>query len=88
MSWNLGGKVVVPSTTPTITLDEAKAAAAGPPAGSGDLVVYVGKAGPVLAYDVVAEGVGTDQTPYRIHTVVDARTGVVLTSWDDIHTGM
>lgn len=88
VSWNLGGKVVVPSTTPTITLDEAKAAAAGPPARSGDLVVYVGKAGPVLAYDVVAEGVGTDQTPYRIHTVVDARTGVVLTSWDDIHTGM
>lgn len=30
VSWNLGGKVVVPSTTPTITLDEAKAAAAGP----------------------------------------------------------
>jgi len=86
VSWNLDGKVVVTSTTPTITLHEAMAAAEGPAAQSGELVVYVGGAGPALAYDVVAEGVGANQTPFRIHTIVDARVGVAMASWNDIQT--
>ena len=33
-----------------------------------------------LAYDVVTEGVKADQTPSRLHTIVDAKSGAVLTS--------
>ena len=32
-------------------------------------------------------GVKADQTPSRLHTVVDARSGAVITSWDEIVNG-
>ena len=32
----------------------------------------------------MTEGVKADQTPSRLHTVVDAKSGAVLTSWDEI----
>ncbi len=41
---------------------------------------------PVLAYDVFIEGVGRDQTPSELHTIVDAKTGRVLDRWDQVHT--
>lgn len=46
-----------------------------------------GRATPKLAYDVRTNGVRADQTPSKLHTIVDANTGAVLTSFDEIHTG-
>ena len=37
--------------------------------------------------DVLATGVRADQTPSRLHTIVDANTGATLQSWDDIANG-
>ena len=92
VSWNASGKVAVASTTPTVSATAALAKAApqglrAAAAPKGELVVYAAGATPVLAYDVVTEGVRADQTPSRQHTVVDARTGRTLTSWDDIEQG-
>jgi Zn-dependent metalloprotease len=36
---------------------------------------------------VVTEGVRPDQTPSRLHTVVDARSGRQLDQWDDVKEG-
>ena len=52
-----------------------------------ELVVWAGGASPVLAYDVVTEGIRADQTPSKRHTVVDATSGATLTSWDDVKEG-
>lgn len=92
VSWNASGKIAVASTTPSVTPAAALGkvspqglrSAAAP---KGELVVYAAGATPVLAYDVVTQGVRTDQTPSRLHTIVDARTGRTLTSWDDIQEG-
>ncbi|MDQ1536549.1 MAG: hypothetical protein QOE58_942, partial [Actinomycetota bacterium] len=40
-----------------------------------------------LAYDVLTVGVGADQTPSRLHTIVDASTGATLQSFDEIEKG-
>jgi len=40
-----------------------------------------------LAYDVVTVGVRADQTPSRLHTIVDANTGATLRSFDEIENG-
>ncbi|WP_347350660.1 M4 family metallopeptidase [Intrasporangium sp.] len=56
-------------------------------ASPGRLVVLMTDGGPRLAYEVVTEGVQADQTPSRLHTVVDATTGAVLRSWDAVRTG-
>ncbi len=90
VSWNRGGKVAVPSTTPGMSLASAEGAVAsqrGFAPQRGELVVYVAESGPVLAYDLVTEGVKSDQTPSRVHSVVDARTGATLSTWDDIKEG-
>jgi Zn-dependent metalloprotease len=52
-----------------------------------ELVVFAGGAKAVLAYDVLTEGTRADQTPSRLHTVVDANTGATLESFDEIHNG-
>ena len=62
-------------------------AVTGTEAGSATQVIYAASGAPRLAYDVVMEGVKADQTPTRLHTVVDARSGRTLTSWDDIEEG-
>ncbi|MDU0312880.1 M4 family metallopeptidase [Phycicoccus sp. M110.8] len=90
--WNASGKVAVSSTTPSVTESAAEASGsrrAGYAARSndGELVVWAGSGSPRLAWDVVTEGVRADQTPSRLHTVVDARTGAVITSWDEIENG-
>ncbi|MEO3937679.1 M4 family metallopeptidase [Dermatophilaceae bacterium Soc4.6] len=92
VTWNASGTVAVASITPTLATAAAvaKVSARGlreAKTPRGELVVYAAAATPVLAYDVVTEGIKPDQTPTRLHTVVDARTGRTLTSWDDIKEG-
>ncbi|MEO7753233.1 MAG: M4 family metallopeptidase [Terracoccus sp.] len=93
VTWNRRKDVTPASMTPTVSkaaarqagLDTAKAVKET--ATPGELVVYQGAQSARLAYEVVTEGIKADQTPTRLHTIVDARTGTVLTSWDDIKEG-
>jgi len=90
--WNGNGKAAVASTTPAVAETSAESSGAkragyAPKRNDGELVVWAGTGSPRLAWDVVTEGVKADQTPSRLHTVVDARTGAVLTSWDEIAEG-
>lgn len=99
VSWNGSHKVAVASTTPRLSLASAKVAGTrkaslvqeSTAATKGELVVYSGeasaKATPRLAYDVLTTGVQADQTPSRLHTVVDAGTGATLAAWDEIENG-
>ena len=96
VSWNGARQVAVASTTPKISVDSAEATGTQKAASvqkttavtKGELVVYSGnanpKATPKLAYDVLTEGFRADQTPSRLHTIVDADTGATLTSYDEI----
>jgi len=99
VSWNGTHRVAVVSTTPKVSLASAKDAGTRKAssvqkttsATKGELVVYSGdpspKATPKLAYDVVTAGVRADQTPSRLHTIVDANTGATLLSYDEIENG-
>ncbi len=55
-------------------------------AASAELVVYARQGTPVLAHEVVLEGVKQDGTPSELHVFVSASTGAVLESWDGIET--
>jgi len=86
------GDVEVPSTTATVSAAAATATGRSradyvPRRAGAELVVFARGSAPRLAYDVVTEGVGADQTPSRLHTVVDARTGARLAQWDDVKEG-
>ena len=84
--WNAVKSVEV-STSPKLSQGQARSAAkAGSTSGSA-LVVYAADSGPRLAYDVVTEGVRADQTPSRLHTIVDATSGATLDRYDDIVEG-
>ncbi len=91
--WNRKGSVGVASTTPRVAAANARATGSARAQGRGaesstsELVVWAGSASLRLAYDVVTEGVLADQSPTRLHTVVDADTGAVITSFDDIKHG-
>jgi Zn-dependent metalloprotease len=99
VSWNGAHQVDVASTTPKLSLALAQAAGNRKAslahettvASKGELVVYSGgaspKATPRLAYDVLTSGVRPDQTPSRLHTIVDANSGTTLASWDEIESG-
>jgi len=95
VSWNASHVVAVPSTTPKIGLASAQAAGGRlassaqrtTSASKGELVVYAGGATPKLAYDVLTEGIRADQTPSKLHTIVDADTGATLESFDEIENG-
>ena len=95
VSWNASHEVAVPSTTPKVGVAAAEAAGSrkassaqrSTSASKGELVVYAGGATPKLAYDVLTEGVRADQTPSRLHTIVDANTGATLESFDEIVNG-
>ena len=95
VSWNSSGKVAVASMTPKVGLASVKTTGAQrasslqetTSATKGEMVVYADGATPRLAYDVLTEGMQADQTPSRLHTVVDANTGAVLQTWDEIETG-
>ncbi|MEU4394807.1 M4 family metallopeptidase [Kribbella sp. NPDC023855] len=91
--YNRGAKAVgVASTKPS--LSQAAALAKGSKSANfkatsnkGTLVVFVGTAKPVLAYEVVTSGVKADQTPSVLHSIIDAKTGAVLEQDDEIKTG-
>lgn len=51
-----------------------------------ELVVFASDQGDRLAHDTVVKGVKKDQTPSRLHVVIDAQTGKTLASWDEIHS--
>ncbi len=92
VSWNASGKADVASTTPQVAAAAARAtgsrtAALAKKSTAGELVVYAGGATPRLAYDVLVTGIAADQTPTRLHTVVDATTGKTLARWDDVREG-
>ncbi len=96
VSWNGARRVGVASTAPRVGAVAAGAVGSGKASlaheraisSRGELVVYSGgdrvKAAPRLAYDVLTLGVRPDQTPSRLHTIVDATTGATLSSWDEI----
>ncbi|MHB1474611.1 MAG: M4 family metallopeptidase [Dermatophilaceae bacterium] len=99
VSWNASPKLVVASTTPKVSLASAEAAGARnaalvqqtTTANTGELVVFAGgasaKATPKLAYDVLTVGFRADQTPSRLHTIVDANAGTTLESFDEVENG-
>ncbi|GAA0622643.1 M4 family metallopeptidase [Kribbella sandramycini] len=85
-------KVGLASTKPT--LSQAAALAKGAESAGfkattnkGQLVVFVTESKPVLAYEVVTNGVKPDQTPSVLHSFIDAKTGKVLAQDDEIKTG-
>ncbi|WP_462417520.1 M4 family metallopeptidase [Kytococcus sp. Marseille-QA3725] len=83
-------KIAVKSTTPKLSESAAlakgeKASTAATEHGSkGELVVFAAEGEPRLAYEVTTTGVRADQTPSRVKSYVDAETGEVLASWDEI----
>jgi Zn-dependent metalloprotease len=93
VTYNRGAKAVgVTSTKPT--LSQAAALAKGSKSADfkatsnkGTLVVFVTPAKPVLAYEVVTSGVKADQTPSVLHSFIDAKTGAVLDTDDEVKTG-
>jgi Zn-dependent metalloprotease len=93
VTWNLGRDVTPSSFTPTVSKSAAQAAglaaakATGEKASTPELVVFMTAKGPRLAYEAVTEGIKADQTPTRLHTFVDARTGATLASSDDVNEG-
>lgn len=81
------------TTTPTLTAAQAASRARSAfgmaptqtPA-TPTLSIYARKGLPRLAYETVLFGSKADQTPTRMHYVIDARTGAVLSKWDEIET--
>ncbi|MDQ1659144.1 MAG: hypothetical protein QOD41_4227 [Cryptosporangiaceae bacterium] len=76
---------------PVLAASKAKATGARRFAGTpknvtADLVVDATSAVPALAWRVVAEGRTSAGQPSHLNVIVDARTGAVRQSYDDIHT--
>jgi Zn-dependent metalloprotease len=81
-----------PDIVPTISASQA-IIEAGAHFGTGfqgtptsHLVIYARGASPVLAHEVVFDGIKADQTPTNAHYIIDARNGHVLDKWDTINT--
>jgi Zn-dependent metalloprotease len=88
-SHTLTRQINVPRTA-GLSAGRAIQAAVGARAGSTqgttpELVVYARGDTPALAWDVRLFGEQADGTPSELHVMVDAYTGVVLESWDDVH---
>ncbi|TZF91068.1 M4 family metallopeptidase [Cognatilysobacter lacus] len=49
-------------------------------------VIYARGSRPVLAWEVVMDGLRTDQTPVSMHYIVDANSAKLLDQWDTIET--
>ena len=94
-TWNGARSVDVGSLQPSISRTKAAARAttafnrqgATKDDQGSQLVVFSGGGRQVLAYDVVTEGVRDDGVPSRLHSLVDAHTGALLTSYDEVQTG-
>ena len=90
--WNRGKGVAPASTTATVTKDAATTTAS---AGAGyrvdssaaALVVYASEGTPRLAWQVTTTGTRASQTPSRLRTYVDARTGRVIEAVETIEEG-
>ena len=92
VTWNVRKNVTPSTITPTISKSNAQQAGlaaskatnenASPGSSSS-----TSRRRPELAYEVVTEGIKADQTPSRLHTIVDATTGKTLTTRDDIKHG-
>jgi Zn-dependent metalloprotease len=90
--WNRGKGVAPASTKATVSKAAASATAAK---GAGyrvdssaaALVVYASEGTPRLAWQVTTSGVRASQTPSRLKTWVDARTGRVIDSAETIEEG-
>ena len=92
VTYNVSGTVAVASTSPAVSESSAESSGAkragyAAKSNDGELVVWAGEGSSRLAWDVVTEGVKADQTPSRLHTVVDAKSGAVITSWDEVVNG-
>jgi Zn-dependent metalloprotease len=95
VSWNASHSASVASRTPRVSLASAEAAGAenaasvqqSTTANHGELVVFAGGPTARLAYDVLTEGMRADQTPSRLHTIVDATTGATVESFDEVENG-
>ena len=91
--WNGSGAVAVTSTSPSGRGDRRQSsrrhgAPATPRAATtGSWSSGRARARPRLAWDVVTTGVKADQTPSRLHTVVDADSGAVIRAYDEVKTG-
>ncbi len=87
--WNRG-KAVAPATTKASVTKAAASATAAKAAGyrvdssAAALVVYASSGTPRLAWQVTTTGVRASQTPSRLKTWVDARTGKVIDSAEAI----
>ncbi len=84
--------VAARTTSPGVAKQEAlatgeKRSSARGEKSEGELVVWAGSGSPRLAYDVLTTGTLADQTPSRLHTLVDADTGAVITSFDEVVKG-
>jgi len=51
-------------------------------------VVYARDTSPVLAHEVVFQGIKPDQTPTEMHYFVDAGNGRILDQWDAVETAL
>ncbi|WP_237700602.1 M4 family metallopeptidase [Janibacter sp. HTCC2649] len=90
VQFNASGKAAVASTTPKKSAADASAVAskkASAKATDSELVVWAGGASPRLAYEVITESIKANQTPSRLHTLVDADSGAILHSWDEVKEG-
>lgn len=92
--FNASGRAAVASTGPRRSDAEARAVASKSAQRSApaivtesELVVWAGGESPRLAHEVVTEGTKADQTPTRLHTLVDDESGAILHSWDEIKHG-
>lgn len=96
VNWAHGRQRVVPATASSVTEAAAVAMARAAVAAAGttisavhaERIVWAATGMPRQAWDVLTTGVRADQVPSRRHTVVDAATAAVITSWDDVHTGV
>ncbi len=90
--FNHGRSVAAKTTTPAVARTTAvskgqQRSKAAREKSSGELVVWAASGTPRLAYDVLTTGTLADQTPSRLHTIVDATSGAVITSYDEVVTG-
>ena len=95
VSWNHGRKNVTPASfSPKLTKAAAESkglakslAASKEQVEASELVVFMTEGGPRLAYDVETTGIKADKVPTHLHTYVDAQTGAVLATDEEVKTG-
>jgi Zn-dependent metalloprotease len=92
VQFNNGRSVAAKTTTPAVARTTALATGqqrskASRETSRGELVVWAATGTPRLAYDVLTTGTLADQTPSRLHTIVDARSGAVISSYDEVVKG-